>query len=324
MGIENWSPTPADNATGAPNINIAVGSAPSTVHPSLQQMMADVATWHQAAEWLVQNDTPTYVSAMSFTVPGNRTNVYSPGRRVQATGTTAPGYTVEGTISSSTAGSTTTTVDVTWDSGSIDSTVDQVAVGILQNQLSSIQSAISALSSVYAPISGSTSYAASGGSSGTVFSVGTAAPGSADAVQAKQLTDGSLPITASSVTSGATGTTHGLNDNSTKLATTADITGNMLGSPAQAWTNVTSSRAFGATYTNFTGRPIEVAIFGYLTAGDEYLQADIGGTGNLVFSNPTFQANAPVVIRFIVPLGQTYVVTAYSGSAGIITWAELR
>lgn len=140
MGIQNWSPIPANNATGAPNIDIAVGSAPSTVHPSLQQMMADVAAWYAGAEWLVQPDTPTYASATSFTVPGNRTGVYSVGRRVQATGTTGSGYTVQGTISSSTAGPTTTTVVVAWDSGSIDSTVDEVAVGVLQNQLAALQS----------------------------------------------------------------------------------------------------------------------------------------------------------------------------------------
>lgn len=127
MGIQNYSTTPEDNAT-LPGINFAIGSAPSTVHPSLQQMAADLATWYAAAEWLIQADTPTYVSATSFTVPTDKTSVYSAGRAIQAHGA---GYTLTGTIQSSTY-STLTTVVVVWASGSLDSTVSAVAVGLLQ------------------------------------------------------------------------------------------------------------------------------------------------------------------------------------------------
>lgn len=130
MGIQNWSTTAASNAT-QPNINWAEGMPPSDVNNSARAMMADLATWYAGPEWLVQSDAPTYVSATSFSVPSNRTAVFSTGRRVQATGT---GYTITGAISSSTY-TTLTTVNVVWDSGSLDNTVTQVAVGILQNQL---------------------------------------------------------------------------------------------------------------------------------------------------------------------------------------------
>lgn len=130
MGIQNWSTTAANNAT-QPGINWAEGMPPSDVNNSARQMMADVANWYAGPEWLLQSDTPTYISATSFSVPGNRTSVYSVGRRVQASGT---GYTITGAISSSSYGSLTT-VNVTWDSGSLDNTVSAVYVGILQNQL---------------------------------------------------------------------------------------------------------------------------------------------------------------------------------------------
>lgn len=136
MGLQNWSTTPADNATAAPNINMQTGSAPSTVHPSIRQLMADVATWYADPEWVAQADTPTYINATSFSVPTNRTSVYSVGRRVQAIGT---GYTINGTITSS-AYTSLTTVVVQWDSGALDNTVSNVAVGLLQNSLNFLQS----------------------------------------------------------------------------------------------------------------------------------------------------------------------------------------
>lgn len=43
MALKDWSATPATNAT-APGINWATGAAPSTVHPSARQMMADIYT----------------------------------------------------------------------------------------------------------------------------------------------------------------------------------------------------------------------------------------------------------------------------------------
>ena len=144
MGLQNWSTTPANNATGAPNINMQTGSAPSTVHPSVRQMMADVAAWYALPEWVVQADTPTYTGATTFTLPGDRTGTYSVGRRILAEGTTGSGYALTGTITGS-AYTTVTTVTVQWDTGSLDATVYVVAVGILQNQLVWIEAQLSAL-----------------------------------------------------------------------------------------------------------------------------------------------------------------------------------
>jgi hypothetical protein len=123
-----WSPTAANNATAATNINWAEGQAPSTVNDSARQMMADIATWFQnGAEWLNMGDVPTYVSGTQFTIPGNLTARYPVGRRVRASVTAG---TVYGTINAS-AYTSLTTVTVTWDSGALDSGLSEVDVGIL-------------------------------------------------------------------------------------------------------------------------------------------------------------------------------------------------
>jgi hypothetical protein len=102
-------------------------------------MMADVATWFQAPEWLNYGLTPTYVSGTQFTVAGNQTSIYSVGRRVKATVTAGVAY---GTIKTS-AYTSLTTVTVTWDSGgNLDSGLSEVDVGILNPLSSSLPSAI--------------------------------------------------------------------------------------------------------------------------------------------------------------------------------------
>lgn len=128
MPLYQWSTTPANNATAANSINWAEGQPPSSVNNSARQMMADVAGWYQSGpEWLAYGDTPTYVSATQFTVPGNLTGRYSIGRRVRATVTAG---TVYGTITGS-AYTSLTTVTVALDSGSLDGGLSEVDVSIL-------------------------------------------------------------------------------------------------------------------------------------------------------------------------------------------------
>ena len=81
----------------------------------------------------------------------------------------------------------------------------------------------------------------------------------------------------------------------------------------QTWTNVLSSRAIGATYTNNTGKPIEVIVshvnwVKVYVNGLNLLQ-DQGGNQETWTATP-----------FIVPTGATYRVD----SDGIQMWVELR
>lgn len=143
MALWQWSTTAANNATADPSINWAEGQAPSTVNDSARAMMAAIATWFQAPEWINRGDVPTYTSATTFTVPTNRTAVYTVGRRVRATVTAG---TVYGTISAS-AFASVTTVTLSMDgTEALDSGLSEVDVGILNPAFQSLPSIGSGLS----------------------------------------------------------------------------------------------------------------------------------------------------------------------------------
>ena len=81
----------------------------------------------------------------------------------------------------------------------------------------------------------------------------------------------------------------------------------------QTWQDVTGSRVSGTTYTNSTGRPIAVSIFGYngslLTVDEIVVQSfNIGNAG------------ATCAFFSIVPNGSTYKFNAYSS----YNWRELK
>jgi hypothetical protein len=78
-------------------------------------------------QWQASGFTPTYVSTTSFTVTGDRTSTFQVGRRVKTTNT---GGTIYSTITAS-AYSSVTTVTVVNDSGTLDSGLSAVSIGLL-------------------------------------------------------------------------------------------------------------------------------------------------------------------------------------------------
>ena len=110
-----------------------------------------------------------------------------------------------------------------------------------------------------------------------------------------------------------------LNQNTT--GSSASCTGNaatasnVLGS-GQTWQNVTASRAKNTTYTNSTGRSIEVYIMGAASGVNATINCNGIAVGLINGSN----YGVPNV--FIVPSGGTYI---WSGTNGTVSvWAELR
>lgn len=79
-------------------------------------------------QWVV-GPAPTYVSATSFTLAGDQTSTFQPGRRVK---TTNSGGTVYSTISTSVFGAVTT-VTVLNDSGTLDVGLSAVSYGLLSS-----------------------------------------------------------------------------------------------------------------------------------------------------------------------------------------------
>ena len=126
MALYQWSQTPASNAS-AGSINWAEGQFPSSVNDSARQMMADVAVYMADSQFYNQGQTPTYISATQFSVTGNQTAIFTVGRRVKCTVTAGIVY---GSITASVYTSLTT-LTVLLDSGSLDSGISIVALGIL-------------------------------------------------------------------------------------------------------------------------------------------------------------------------------------------------
>jgi hypothetical protein len=211
MSIGQWSQTAANNATADPTINWQEGQAPSTVNDSARAMMAVLAVWFASAEWLNYALTPTYVSGTSFTVAGNQTTIYAVGRRVRTFNT---GGTLYGTITAS-AYTTLTTVTVAMDSGSMDSGLSEVDVGMvtpgksLMPGLVNIQ--VISATGTYAPSPGANKALvvgiASGGQSGGTPATGAggfsaSAGGASGAIGALWIASG---LTSQAVTIGAPG-----------------------------------------------------------------------------------------------------------------------
>lgn len=126
-GIELYSTTAANNNAAVPN-GFPEGMAPSGVNDAARQMMAAIRTWYENAEFINLGHVPTYVSGTSFTVATDLTTTYQVGRRMKLVGTTP--FTLYATIATSTYSSPNTTITLTMDSGTIDSSISAISVSI--------------------------------------------------------------------------------------------------------------------------------------------------------------------------------------------------
>jgi hypothetical protein len=101
----------------------------------------------------------------------------------------------------------------------------------------------------------------------------------------------------------------------TNTATLPAATGelSMLGGTGQTWQSFTvgTTRVSGTTYTNTTGKPIQVLINGSGVSGSFFVSGIKVGT---------WSGAAETAQSAIVPAGSTYVATA----ASLLQWSELR
>ncbi len=91
----------------------------------------------------------------------------------------------------------------------------------------------------------------------------------------------------------------------------------------QTWQDVTASRALGVTYTNTTGKPIEV----FFTGGSSSSSTIFVWYINNISYGGTYITNTATVstdTSFIVPAGATYKIQINSGTGNVIQWSELR
>jgi hypothetical protein len=91
----------------------------------------------------------------------------------------------------------------------------------------------------------------------------------------------------------------------------------------QTWQNVTGSRAIGTTYTNSSGKPIEVIVSGTGNATNGLWGCTINSA--VTFYSPSaYGGGAWTYLCFIVPNGQTYQLTQQGANATLQNWSELR
>ena len=95
---------------------------------------------------------------------------------------------------------------------------------------------------------------------------------------------------------------------------------NTLGG-GQTWQNVTGSRAFGTTYYNTSGRPIEVFISG--TASANSMTFSITVDGSVIGYQGAYQSGHQSGVTFVVPPGKRYSAAAVLNCT-LGSWFELR
>lgn len=104
-----------------------------------------------------------------------------------------------------------------------------------------------------------------------------------------------------------------------QIASTAFVNESISARPSigisQTWQDVTASRAKGVTYTNGTGRPIQIFI---------NFDPD-GGSSVLRIAGHPFNVNdnSSEFVSAIIPAGNTYSLSAW-GTANTMKWLELR
>jgi hypothetical protein len=105
----------------------------------------------------------------------------------------------------------------------------------------------------------------------------------------------------------------------TKLMTPLRVADVALG-VGQTWQDVTSSRVFGTTYTNTTGKPIFVSGRTSNFTSSTTVTCVVDGVTAFQRSAAPAGASENIAFTFIVPNGSTYSVSG--GSLGY--WSELR
>ena len=101
------------------------------------------------------------------------------------------------------------------------------------------------------------------------------------------------------------------------MATTGDVIG-----VGQTWQDVTGSRTAGTTYTNSTGKPIQVIVSFQSSNQTNFALGTINGL--TVYGSVTTSGSHWGTISYIVPNGNTYSANMNGGSVTATNWLELR
>ncbi len=128
--VGSWNTTAANNNSAPPD-GWPEGQAPSTVNDCAREMMAQIKTMVNNLEYIDLNNTPSFLTANSFSMATADTANFEVGRRVKLFD---GGSTLYGYINSVSA----TFVQVQLDSGALDSSLSSVAMAVIKQSNNSL------------------------------------------------------------------------------------------------------------------------------------------------------------------------------------------
>jgi hypothetical protein len=137
MKIGRWSPAAGSNNEAVPD-GWPEGQLPSTVNDCAREMMASIRTMLLDAQFVDQGMTPTYITALSFSVPGNQTSAIQIGRRLKIFDATAGVQQIIYATVTSVSFTAVTTVHIESDSGSLTSSLSSFGISIISNNNNSL------------------------------------------------------------------------------------------------------------------------------------------------------------------------------------------
>lgn len=133
MKVGRWSTAAGSNNASPPN-GWPEGQLPSTVNDCAREMMAAIRTSYIDLQFIDQDMTPTYLTAASFSVPGNQTSAIQIGRRLKCFDATAGVQQIIYATVTSVSFTAVTTVHIEADSGSLTSSLSSFGISIISNQ----------------------------------------------------------------------------------------------------------------------------------------------------------------------------------------------
>ena len=98
-----------------------------------------------------------------------------------------------------------------------------------------------------------------------------------------------------------------------------------IGGSGYAWVDETANRSIGVTYTNNSGKPIQVSIVTTSAVQHSVVNLEVDGMVVGKSRNPSADGvNSMDTMTAIVPNGSTYVIIEVSGTTGFYEWKELK
>jgi hypothetical protein len=113
---------------GSGSYKLVVKRSDGTLFDTIDPVNGAITSVAASSEWISSGDTPTYISSTSFSVPGDRTASYDVGRRVKTINTAGTTYSV---ITASSYSAPNTTITVENQSGTLDSGLGSVDLGLI-------------------------------------------------------------------------------------------------------------------------------------------------------------------------------------------------